>query len=287
MRFIKRLFIALSIIIVIAILAGGFCIFWAFKIEPYRLEVNEHTLNSNIENTTGIKIVQFSDLHIKEDFTYKNLEKVVCKINEQEPDIVVFTGDLYDNYAIYHDDENIIRQLSNIKATYEKIAIWGNRDYGGGAAQKYETIMEQSGFTLLKNENWYITVENKKKILFTGLDDSILGNPYMPNLTKNYDFDYNILLTHEPDIVEEYSDCQYNIILSGHSHGGQIDIPFLPQINEIALSATNLATDYSGGMYNLESEEGSKIYVSTGIGTTHISARFGVVPEVAVFRIYL
>ena len=97
MRFIKRLFIALSIIIVIAILAGGFCIFWAFKIEPYRLEVNEHTLNSNIENTTGIKIVQFSDLHIKEDFTYKNLEKVVCKINEQEPDIVVFTGDLYDN----------------------------------------------------------------------------------------------------------------------------------------------------------------------------------------------
>lgn len=175
---------------------------------------------SNIKNNTEIKIVQFSDLHIKEDFTYKNLEKVVYKINEQEPDIVVFTGDLYDNYAIYHDDENIIRQLSNIKATYEKIAIWGNRDYGGGAALHYESIMEQSGFTLLKNGNWYITVESEKKILFTGLDDSMLGNPYMPESTKIYDSDYDILLTHEPDIVEEYSDYGYNIVLRGHSHGG-------------------------------------------------------------------
>lgn len=287
MRFFKRLFIVLFVIIIIVILVGGGCILYAFKIEPYRLEVNEYTLNSNIENTTEIKIVQFSDLHIKEDFTYKSLEKVVYKINEQEPDIVVFTGDLYDNYAIYHDDENIIRQLSNMKATYEKIAIWGNRDYGGGAAQQYESIMEQSGFTLLKNGNWYITVENEKKILFTGLDDSMLGNPHMPDSTKIYDSDYDILLTHEPDIVEDYSDYGYDIALSGHSHGGQINIPFLPQINETALSVTNLATNYSGGLYNLKSNGNSKLYVNTGIGTTHISARFGVVPEVAVFHIYL
>lgn len=209
----------------------------------------------------------------------------VDKINEQEPDIVVFTGDLYDNYAVYHDDENIIRQLSNIKATYEKIAIWGNRDYGGGAVRQYESIMEQSGFTLLKNGNWYITVENEKKVLFTGLDDSTLGNPYMPDSTKIYESDYDILLTHEPDIIEDYSDYGYDIVLSGHSHGGQINIPFLPKINETALSATNLAADYSGGLYNLNSK--SKLYVNTGIGTTHISARFGVVPEVAVFHIDL
>ena len=72
----------------------------------------------------------------------------------------------------------------------------------------------------MKNGNWYITVESEKKILFTGLDDSMLGNPYMPESTKIYDSDYDILLTHEPDIVEEYSDYGYNIVLSGHSHGG-------------------------------------------------------------------
>lgn len=287
MRFLKRLFTSLFVIITLSALMGGFCIFYAFKIEPYRLKINEYALNNSVENSTEIKIVQFSDLHIKEDFTYKDLEKVVRKINGQNPDIVVFTGDLYDNYAAYHDDENIIKQLSNIKATYEKIAIWGNRDYGGGAVRQYESIMEQSGFTLLKNGNWYITLENGKKILFTGLDDSMIGNPYMPDSTKMYDSDYNILLTHEPDSVEDYSDYKYNIVLSGHSHGGQINIPFLPQINETALSATSLATEYGGGMYDLQSEGISKLYVNTGIGTTHISARFGVVPEVTVFHICL
>ena len=226
-------------------------------------------------------------MHIKDDFTYKSLEKVVSEINGQEPDIVVFTGDLYDNYAVYHDDENIIKQLSNIKAIYEKIAIWGNRDCGGGAAQQYESIMEQSGFTLLKNENWYITVENEKKILFTGLDDSMLGDPYISDSAKIYDSDYDILLTHEPDIVEDYYDYGSDIELSGHSHGGKFNIPFLPQINNKALSVTRLAADYNGGLYNLRSDENSKLYVSTGIGTTHIPARFGVVPEVAVFHVYL
>lgn len=287
MRFLKRLFTSLFVIITISALTGGFCIFYAFQIEPYRVEINEFALNNRRENAAEIKIVQFSDLHIKEDFTYRNLEKVVRKINGQNPDIVVFTGDLYDNYAAYHDDENIIKQLSNIKATYEKIAIWGNRDYGGGAARQYESIMEQSGFTLLKNGNWYITLENGKKILFTGLDDSMLGNPYMPDSTKIYDSDYDILLMHEPDSVDVYSDYKYNIVLSGHSHGGQINIPFLPQINEAALSATSLATEYGRGMYDLQFEGISKLYVNTGIGTTHISARFGVVPEVTVFHICL
>lgn len=287
MVFLKRLFISLFAIIVLGILAGGGCLFYAFKIEPYKLKVNEYAMNSNGENTAKIKIVQFSDLHIKEDFTYKDLEKVVCKINEQAPDIVVFTGDLYDNYAIYHDDENIIKQLSSIEATYEKIAIWGNRDYGGGAVRQYESIMEQSGFTVLKNENWYITVENEKKILFTGLDDSMLGNPYMPDSTKIYDSDYDILLSHEPDTVEAYLKYEYNVILSGHSHGGQINVPFLPKINETALAKTNMAADYGRGMYELKSDGSSRLYVNTGIGTTHISARFGVVPEVAVFYIYL
>ena len=109
----------------------------------------------------------------------------------------------------------------------------------------------------------------------------------MSDSAKIYDSDYDILLTHEPDIVEDYSDYGYDIALSGHSHGGQINIPFLPQINKRALSVTSLAADYNGGLYNLRSDENSKLYVSTGIGTTHIPARFGVVPEVAVFHVYL
>ena len=111
MRFFKRVFAFLFLSFVIFMLAGGFCIFYAFQIEPYRLKVKEYTLNEQENGAEDIKVVQFSDLHIKEDYTAENLEKVVDKINAQNPDVVVFTGDLYDNYAVYHDDENVIALL--------------------------------------------------------------------------------------------------------------------------------------------------------------------------------
>lgn len=185
----------------------------------------------------------------------------------------------------YHDDENIIKELQKINATYDKIAVWGNRDCGGGASRQYENIMEQSGFTVLKNENWYVTTDSDKKILFTGLDDSMLGNVYMPDSTEIYDSNYNILLIHEPDTADFFQEYPYDLVLSGHSHGGQVNIPFIPAINQKAISSTNLAKNYVSGMYELNSK--TKIYVNTGIGTTHVSGRLGVVPEISIFHIYL
>ncbi|MFR1725631.1 metallophosphoesterase [Emergencia timonensis] len=283
MKILKRILIVFTLLILVI---GG-CIYYAFKIEPYRVTLNEFTLNEEKPDREHLKIVQISDLHIKADFTYKNLDKVIKKVNEQNPDIVIFTGDLYDNYAIYRDDENIVTALQKIEASYGKIAIWGNRDYGGGAERTYAAVMEDAGFTLLKNENWYITLNNGKRVLFTGLDDALLGHPVMPDGTKIYDSDYELLLSHEPDNVEPYMNYDYDIALSGHSHGGQINIPFLPFVNDMALTVTALSSKYSGGMYTFDDNAIKQLYVNTGIGTTHISARFGVVPEVTLFHIYV
>ncbi|MCC2776998.1 metallophosphoesterase, partial [Blautia sp. DFI.4.84] len=141
---------------------------------------------------------------------------------------------------------------------------------------------ERNGY---KNENWYVTTDSDKKILFTGLDDSMLGNVYMPDSTKIYDSNYNILLIHEPDTADSFQEYPYDLVLSGHSHGGQVNIPFIPAINQKAISSTNLAKNYVSGMYELNSK--TKIYVNTGIGTTHVSGRLGVVPEISIFHIYL
>lgn len=283
MKLFKFIFGTLSVILIMA----GSCLFYAFKIEPYRLNVNEYYLTDKKAEVEPIKIVQFSDLHIKEDFTYKNLQKVVKSINKQTADIVVFTGDLYDNYALYNDDEQIISELKKIETTYGKLAIWGNRDYGGGAVRQYDTIMEQAGFTLLKNENIYIATDDDKKLLFTGFDDGIFGTIKMPVIENASNYDYHILLSHEPDTIESFLDYNYNLILSGHSHGGQVNIPLLPFINKKAVSITSLTTTYVEGLYTMDLNQKKYLYVNTGIGTTHISARFGVVPEIAVFYIYL
>lgn len=268
------------VLIIVLIVVG--CFYYAFKIEPYRIELNQYTINEKTKNTIGLNIVQFSDLHIKEDYTSNDIDKVIDEINEKNPDIVVFTGDLYDNYAKYNEDQEIIKKLNSIKAKYAKIAIWGNRDYGGGAVRQYESIMENAGFTVLKNQGQIVEVENKK-ILISGLDDAMLGSPEMP-YDRLEGIDYKVLLLHEPDIVDNYLNDNYNLVLSGHSHGGQINIPLLPSINEKASSLTDYSSKYNEGMYQIEN---GKLYVNTGIGTTHISARFLVIPEIASFQIYL
>lgn len=288
-KFLGSMLRAAATMVLLAVLTVGGCVFYAFKIEPYRVKVNEYRLAADrLAEGDGrqVRIAQISDLHIKEDFTCKDLEKVIDKINRQKPDILVFTGDLYDNYAKYHDDGNLIASLESIEAGYAKIAVWGNRDYGGGASRKYGEIMEAAGFTLLKNENLAVTVGDGRQVLVTGLDDALFGDPHMPEQAEG-EYGYRILVTHEPDPFDGYMAYDYDIALSGHSHGGQVDIPFMPEINERAVTATALSTKYSGGMYEFPDAGIKKLYVNTGIGTTHISARFGVVPEVALFLIGL
>jgi len=273
------------ILIISAIIAGlGF---YAFKVEPYQISLQTVDLTAEKEMGQVVKIVQLTDIHIKEDFAADQLTKIVKLVNEQDADIVLFTGDLYDNYTKYHEDNDLIRQLEQLKARYAKLAVWGNRDYGGGAARHYEDIMAASGFDVLTNEH-KVVAAGDKRILFTGLDDSMLGTPEIPQkFGAMAQSDYKILLTHEPDTVEQYRAEDYDVALAGHSHGGQFNIPFLPFVNERARAVTDLATKYSAGMYDLSNEGIKKLFVNTGIGTTHISARFGVVPQITLFNIYL
>ena len=74
------------------------------------------------------------------------------KINGQSPDIVVFTGDLYDNYASYHPEKKVEKALSDIQAKYGKYAVWGNRDYGGSATGLYPGIIQNGRIWVAANE---------------------------------------------------------------------------------------------------------------------------------------
>ncbi|MFV0393194.1 MAG: metallophosphoesterase [Coprobacillaceae bacterium] len=234
-----------------------------------------------VDNPTGetMCVVQISDLHISKNYTADRINKIVEEINEKSPDIVIFTGDLFDNYAVYGPTEEVIQNLSKIEATYGKYAIWGNHDYGGGASKVYEETMSASGFTLLSNTGEAIELSNKQVIFIGGLDDSLLGNPNIANIQSlmQEEYAYSILLTHEPDSVDLFQDIDMDLVLSGHSHGGQIYIP------GIELVKTSMAQNYTSGFYTIN--EGTELYVNTGIGTTKIAARFLVPPEIAVFNI--
>lgn len=103
-------------------------LFYAIKVEPYLIK--KDIVNLQTELADDIKIAQISDIQINESFTPEHLKKVIDFLNLQKPDIVLFTGDLYENYSEFHEDERLIEILSS-KSTYGKYAIWGNRDRGG------------------------------------------------------------------------------------------------------------------------------------------------------------
>ena len=298
MKFIKRVFKLLLILLLLCGTAG----FYAIKIEPYRLVVKTHSLgNGDTGTNTGedkaeeeITIVQVSDIQISPTYDEKQLKLLVEKINDQKPDIFLFTGDLYDNYGKYGPEEGVISALSSIEAPLGKYAIYGNRDCGGGSIRRYSSILEESGIRLLKNEAAVITLgDNEKtssatdretaarKLLIGGVDDYLLGSPDIsPVLESMSDDDsFRILMTHEPDTADEYANDGFDLILAGHSHGGQVWLPF------IGSPSTSMARKYRQGFYHLDSGYGTELYVNSGIGTSHYPARFLVPPEITVFRL--
>lgn len=228
-----------------------------------------------------LKIVHFTDTHLGPSYTLEELKKLVEKTNKQNPDLVVFTGDLMDHPGQYPYKEEIGKVLSGIQSTYGKYAVWGNHDHGGAGVRYYEDIMEAAGFTLLQNESKAVYTEAGHKINVIGIDDALLGKVDIQGAYKGIKEEaYNIFLMHEPDLVERVSANNYDLVLAGHSHGGQIQIPFIGPIY-----TPGLAEIYTHGLYELEDEK--YLYVNSGVGTTKMEIRFWNPPQIAVLNIKL
>lgn len=249
------------------------------KAEPFLVHVNHVELGKK-NDRTPLNVVQISDLQVSEYYETNRLDKVIEKVNAQKPDILLFTGDLFDNYSKYPEQRApMIEKLNAFKANIGKYAVWGNHDYGGGAVRVYEDVMSAGGFTVLRNQGETLTLSDGRQVFLGGLDDSLLGNPSVSDtLAYRQNYDYAITMTHEPDVADAFIGTDTQLVLAGHSHGGQVWIPFYPIKNV-------LAEKYTRGLYQLDAI--TQLYVNTGIGTTSIHARFGVIPEVTQFTIYI
>ncbi|MGE6538076.1 metallophosphoesterase [Bacillus luti] len=257
--------------------------YYATEIERKLITVtwNEVKASNLPKEFNNKKILQFSDVHLGPEFSLKQLEDLVGKMNELHPDIVVFTGDLIDKFGTYsaeREEAKVI--LQKIHAPLGKYAVFGNHDRGGGGSLFYKKYMEEAGFSVLVNEVQKIKAYNGNYITISGLDDFLLGKPQIDSTLKHLrQQDFNMLLVHEPDVVDKITRYPVDFQMSGHSHGGQVQIPFVGP-----LITTKLAESYVEGMYELEGKDKPLyLYVNRGIGTTRIPVRFWSVPEISVF----
>ncbi|SDP36458.1 metallophosphoesterase [Clostridium gasigenes] len=241
--------------------------------KKYGIEVNKNWKEN-------IKVVQFTDTQLGEFFSLEQLQKVVDRINSEKADIVVFSGDLIDNASKYEDLYKISEVLAQIQASKGKYAIYGNHDYGGGAVRYYNEIMEESGFKILVNKSDKIELENTTINIF-GLDDALMGD-YNKEETMGgiSNKDVNLLLIHEPDLIDDFKEYPIDLALAGHSHGGQVYIPFYGPIK-----TTALAEKYTKGFYKIHNENKGKLYVNSGLGNTKVPFRLFNIPQITVINL--
>ena len=241
-------------------------------IENHYISSQEYSFKSNNleKEFDGFKIAFFSDIHYGRSTNIKEIKDVVKIINEMKADIVLFNGDLLDNYIIINDQDktNIINELSKINANYGKFYINGDNDYAN--IEIYKNIMESSKFKLLKNEEVNIYKDNLNPIHIDGIDS-------VSNNEDKYDFiskdGFHIVMCHEPVCFDKLP-SNVDLVLSAHNLGGLIRLPFIG-----GLFYNNNVNQYKDSTYN-------KMFISNGIGTEKIDLRLFNTPKVYLIRLY-
>lgn len=249
---------------------------YSVLIEPKLFEVKEYKL---VEETLpdsfhGLKIVHISDINYGSTFTSKDLEKIINKINELHPDIVFFTGNLIDK-SLTIDNENkeiLIDNLTNINSSINKYAIYGEYDN-----ETFKEIMETSNFTILNNETSLLYYIDNNPILIAGFntkpDYNLLEGTEELDTTSLY----KIVLSHDPHIIDKIQYYNPNLILSGKTLGGLVNIGFKKPL------ILKKGTKYYKEFYEINN---IKMYVSNGLGSDSINMRFNNRPSFNFYRLY-
>jgi uncharacterized protein len=274
-------------ILIIIIISLSTLILWARYISTSGLVVKEYKIvNDNLpEGFHGLKVVHFTDIHYGRTINKRELRKIVKEINLLTPDIVFFTGDLIDKDIAFTETikEDVISSLKDITALYGKYAISGNHDF---YFEDYEKILEESNFINLNNN--YDVIYNKKyeRIFVGGIECEINGNPNIEKVMNYFEerpeeseleAPYKILIIHVPDTFDEIKHYNFDLVLAGHSHNGQIRLPFIGKI-----FTPEKARNYYDPYYKIDNTD---FFISGGLGTSVINLRFFNKPSFNLYRL--
>ncbi|MDE6292920.1 MAG: metallophosphoesterase [Bacilli bacterium] len=277
----KYLFFKIGLVLAVLLLVT---LLWARYISTSGLIVKEYAINNTKLNDDydGFKIVHFTDLHYGSTVFESELKKVVNEINKQKPDIVVFTGDLVESGVSLTDDDIkvLIKELKKINPRIETLAVDGNHDYNNH--DYFEKVMAELDWHVLNNTYEFVYGNSKKPIVFVGLKDLMYGKQDYENafsfINETDEELYTIVLAHEPDQILEFSSYNFDLVLSGHSHLGQVRIPFIGAIYTPVGSKK-----YYDEYYKVNNAD---LYISGGIGTSTIKFRFFNKPSINLYRFY-
>ena len=260
----RKLIFAILFIVAFETVAAGR--FMADNIVVQNIEVK----NPKIGQYT--RVVQISDIHFSRVIDERFAERIVPMINGLKPDIVLFTGDYMDKGIA--NPLKIAEIMNKIEAPMGKYAISGNHEFYTGYFDCIEFI-EKNGFEFMDGR----VVEVGRNIAIGGVMDrgaeeaDVFYHEDEKVLRQFKNENFNIYLKHRPELVDG-DETHFDLMLSGHTHGGQI-FPFSLLVK--------IVNRYIAGLYELEN--GAKLYVSRGTGSWGPPVRFGATPEITLIEL--
>lgn len=262
---------------VITLILVSILFIYARFIEPNIIVTKYHkiNINNNAKKIENINIAVFSDFHIGVFTKSSLLKKAVEKVNQANPDFALIPGDL-----VYKLAKNKIKHnfavLKNLQAPV--YAVTGNHDNGYSeedVTDELTKVLEDYGINVIDNSVETILIKNRT-IKIIGLSDLWSGNSDYNLLKQINPDDISIVLTHNPDSVYEFPETNVNLVVSGHTHGGQIRIPFIYKY----LIPTE--HNFDKEIYNIRNMD---VFVTPGIGTVALPFRFLMLPRIDVLVI--
>lgn len=258
-----KLAITLSIVIVIIL----FCNFQNKHLETTHYTYVAEQLGADLE---GYRIVQISDLHNAK--FGKNNQKLVGRIRECEPDMIVLTGDLVDsNHTNVDRAVQFVDEIVKICPVYY---VTGNHEYWLEKSE-YDELMDGligAGVVILDDQVVEIS-RGDAKFRLVGLDDKSLADGTLEALLSD-EKEFTVVLAHEPQYLVRYASIGVDLVLSGHAHGGQFRLPF---VGGIVAPDQGFFPEYTAGEYYMD---GTEMIVSRGLGNSVIPVRLFNYPEI-------
>lgn len=281
MKKMYKIIILIFIVIVFFVLYSRFISTKGLEIKEYKIENNKIP-----DSFYGVKIVHISDIHYGRTTKVKELKNMVDKINLLKPDIIVLTGDFFDNEKEIPKEEQrkIIEVLNRLNANIGKYAVSGNHDL-------YQSIwndfITSCGFKNLNDTYEIIYNKSNEPIMISGLSSNLKNKlstsdrikeslEYINSLENPI---YQILLIHEPDYITKFDYSKYDLILAGHSHGGQVRLPFIGAVPFVLPEGSK---KYYESYYSLNNTD---LFISSGIGCSTMNFRFLNKPSFNLYRI--
>ncbi|WIV13352.1 metallophosphoesterase [Proteiniborus sp. MB09-C3] len=270
-KFLGMLLLILTILIIFLYLQNN----WITKT---RLRINLQRLPKSFDR---FKIIHISDLHNKS--FGKNQKHLINQIKDEKPNIIVITGDLIDSrrYNEYIAMQ-FVKEAVKIAPVYY---VTGNHEMRSGKFKSLEEQLINAGAKVLRN-SWEKIDSYGQSIIIAGIDDPYTGiryrepivmDKYLQEIKEGLDENsFKILLSHRPERIDAYAAYGFDLVFSGHAHGGQFRIPFL---GGLVVPNQGFLPKYTSGVHKVNN---TTMVISRGLGNSIVPQRIFNRPEIIV-----